>query len=78
MNSISITRNVGRITSYQIRYSMRPTPSSITFSNRIRHWSIELLMNAFDSLSHAFDIADESPSMPSSRASCPKLRNQAD
>ena len=40
---------------------------------RLNYWWI-----FFDSLSHASGIADESPSMPSSRASCPKLRNQAD
>ena len=43
MNNIS---NVRRITSRccQFRCTMWPPPSSATYSNRISHWSIELLM----------------------------------
>ena len=51
----------------QIRCSMQPQPSSTTFSYRIWHWLIELLVNFFVSLSHVSDNAAESPSMSSYR-----------
>ena len=62
-------RNVRGIMSRccQIRCTMWPPPSSATYSNRIHHWSIELLMNFFVSLSHTYDIAAEGPSMFSYR-----------
>ena len=65
MNNISNYRNVRRIMSRccEIRCRMWPRPSFMTFSNWIRNWLIELLMNFFVSLSHAYDIAVDSPSM---------------
>ena len=47
----------------QIRYTMWPPPSSTIFSDRIRHWSIELLMDFFFSLSLTYGIAAERPFM---------------
>ena len=67
----------------QIRCTMWPLPSFVTYSNRICHWSIELLINIFVSPIHmtlllkvlwCFHIA-----LSSCRASfswCPKLHNQ--
>ena len=45
----------------QIRFSMQPPPFSTIFANRIRRWSIELLMNIFVSLSYTSGIVAESP-----------------
>ena len=47
INNINKYINVRRIMSRccQIRCAMWPRPSPTIFSNRIRHWSIELLMN---------------------------------
>ena len=78
-------RNVRGIMSRccQIRCTMWPLPSFVTYSNRICHWSIELLINIFVSPIHmtlllkvlwCFHIA-----LSSCRASfswCPKLHNQ--
>ena len=79
-------RNVRGIMSLcrQIRYTMRQPPSSFTFSNRIRHRSIEFLISFFVSLSHADGITAERHSTSSycwsscrvSSSWCPELHNQ--
>ena len=60
-------RNVRGIMSWcpQIRHTMRQPPSFFTFSNRIRHRSIEFLIGFFVSISHAYDITAERHSMSS-------------
>ena len=65
INNINNYGNVRKIMDQclQVRCSMWPQPLT-TFSNRIRHCSIELLM-IFLSVSHASDIGAESPSMSS-------------